>query len=168
VSSRDLLPDATHITLFADIRIAAPPERVFHALTNPEELAQWWGPADAVRAQQWEIDRRVGGEWNARFIDHQGNESTVSGEVRELEFPRTLEYTWRSSKDGFLPTVVRFDLRPSIVQGRRGTHVTVTHTGIGGITACATQPSMPSLEWRKALDRLAWYAGTMVVLARAA
>lgn len=168
MSSRDFLPDAHHVTLFADIEIAASPERVFHALTDPGELARWWGPDDAFRAQEWEIDRREGGEWNARFVDHDGNESTVSGEVRELEFPRTLEYTWRSSSDGFLPTVVRFDLRPSIVHGRPGTHVTVTHTGLGGITACATQASLPSLEWRQTLDQLARYAGTMLVLARAA
>jgi uncharacterized protein YndB with AHSA1/START domain len=165
-----MLPDenATRVTLFADIEIAAPPEQVFRALIDPAELAQWWGPADECPAQEWDIDPRAGGRWSVRMTDRRGYESTISGEFRELDPPRAVEYTWQSSRDGFVPTVVRYDLRPCLVHGRRGTRVTVTHTGIGGITACAASGLMPSLEWRRTLDRLAWHAGTMLVLARAA
>src|SRR5690606_30078459 len=130
MTTRDLLPDAdaTSVTLFADIEIAAPPERVYRALTDPAELARWWGPADEYAAQEWEIDPRVGEAWRVRMTDRDGNESTIEGEFLVLDPPHVVEYTWRSSRDGFAPEVVRYDLVPCIVRGVRGTRVTVTHT----------------------------------------
>lgn len=170
MTTRDLLPDtdATIVTLYADIEIAAPPERVYRALTDPAELARWWGPAAEYASQEWEIDPRVGESWRVRMIDRDENESTIDGEFLVLDPPRTVEYTWRSSRDGFAPTVVRYDLVPCTVRGVRGTRVTVTHTGIGGITACAGSTSVPSLEWKRVLDRLARHACPMSVLALAA
>ena len=41
----------------AEIEIEAPPERVFHSLTDPGELAAWWGSDDMYRTHDWQIDR---------------------------------------------------------------------------------------------------------------
>jgi uncharacterized protein YndB with AHSA1/START domain len=47
--------------------LAAPRERVFAAWTDPEQLAQWWGPAGFTNSFQ-EFDLRPGGQW--RFTMH--------------------------------------------------------------------------------------------------
>ncbi|PYM42811.1 MAG: polyketide cyclase [Candidatus Rokuibacteriota bacterium] len=47
--------------------IDAPRERVFKAWTDPEHLAQWWGPKGFTNTFQ-EFDMRPGGAW--RFVMH--------------------------------------------------------------------------------------------------
>lgn len=44
-----------------EIEIAASPERVFQALTDPEELKAWWGAEGVYRVTLWTADLRVGG-----------------------------------------------------------------------------------------------------------
>ena len=44
----------------ASVEIAAPPEAVFRALTDPTELPRWWGSADAYRTNDWKVDLRPG------------------------------------------------------------------------------------------------------------
>jgi uncharacterized protein YndB with AHSA1/START domain len=48
-------------------RVAAPPDAVFAAITRPERLARWWGPA-GFRTTTHAIDVRPGGEW--RYTMH--------------------------------------------------------------------------------------------------
>jgi len=38
------------------VEVAASPERVYAALTDPAELAAWWGDGDAYRTFDWESD----------------------------------------------------------------------------------------------------------------
>jgi uncharacterized protein YndB with AHSA1/START domain len=47
--------------------IDAPRERVFTAWTDPEHLAQWWGPTGFTNTFE-EFDMRPGGIW--RFVMH--------------------------------------------------------------------------------------------------
>ncbi len=47
--------------------IAAPPELVFEAWTDPEHLAAWWGP-DGFTTTTTALDMRPGGVW--RFVMH--------------------------------------------------------------------------------------------------
>jgi uncharacterized protein YndB with AHSA1/START domain len=89
-------------------RFAAPPERVWRALTDPEELAGWLAPA--------EIDLRVGGRVLIKFEGAQER-----GTIQELREPELLAYTWNEGKTDSL---VRFELTPD----GRGTHLTLTHT----------------------------------------
>jgi uncharacterized protein YndB with AHSA1/START domain len=94
-------------------RFEAPPERVWRALTDPEELAGWLAPA--------EIDLRVGGRVLLKFDDNQER-----GTIKELREPEVLAYTWNEGKTDSL---VRFEL---IADGR-GTHLTLTHTFEGDV-----------------------------------
>jgi hypothetical protein len=52
--------------IVAEVEIAAPPERVYTALTDPAELAAWWSAEDAYRTFDWESDLRVGGKRNCK------------------------------------------------------------------------------------------------------
>ena len=130
-------PEAVETTIYEEVDIAAAPEEVFRALTDPRELEEWWGSHETHRTRTWRVDARPGGEWSVRTTDADGNESTVEGEYLVVEPPRRLEYTWRNSRDGFAPTRVRYDLAPVEVDGVPGTRVSVSHTGINPATPCA-------------------------------
>ena len=60
-----ITPDQDAIV--TEIEIAAPPERVFQALTDPSQLMLWWAasPAGAL----WEMDARPGGKWRYELAD---------------------------------------------------------------------------------------------------
>lgn len=131
-STHDVIQDA----VYAAVDIAAPPEQVFDALTDPEQLAAWWDEGAAADApSEWEADPRPGGQWSVRTTDAAGNEATVYGEYVAVDPPRRLEYTWRASWDDFAVTTVRYDLAPAIVHGVPGTRLTVTHTNAGAVAA---------------------------------
>ena len=109
----------------AEIEIAAAPDRVFRALTDPAELAAFWGSDDMYRTFDWKIDLRPGGAWSALARGADGTEMTVDGEYIEVDPPRLLVFTWRPSWDDYAVTTVRYDLEPTAT----GTRLRVTHTG---------------------------------------
>ena len=45
----------------AEVDIAAPPERVFEALTEANQLFAWWSTEPSVELSLFEMDARVGG-----------------------------------------------------------------------------------------------------------
>jgi uncharacterized protein YndB with AHSA1/START domain len=89
-------------------RFDAPRERVWRALTDPEELAAWLAPA--------EIELRPGGPVVLRFDDE-----IERGTITELREPEVIAYTWNEGKTDSL---VRFELEPD----GDGTRLTLTHT----------------------------------------
>ena len=76
-------------------RFRAPPERVFHALTQPAALRQWWCPPGWT-AGEIVLDLRVGGTYRiamTRLDDRR--QLAVSGRFLEVQPPERLVYTWR-------------------------------------------------------------------------
>lgn len=110
------------------IEIAAPPERVFRALTTPEELLAWWGSPESYRCETWELDLAVGGRWKSTGTGGGGRPFAVSGEFLEIDPPRLVVYTWEPSWVEIPPTRVRIELEE--VPG--GTRVVWTHSGFAG------------------------------------
>jgi len=115
--------EAGVITISASLRAA--PRDVFTALTDPNELAKWWGAADLYRTHQWVTDLRPGGKWSTQAINADGTKSTVGGEYIEVIPPSLLEYTWSPSWDDFAVTRVRCEIEPA----PSGTRLNITHTG---------------------------------------
>lgn len=125
-----LTPDQDAVV--TEIEIAAPPARVFQALTDPAQLKRWFSdPACPVKF--WEMDARPGGRYRyatekSSVMVNQVSEFECSGEILEYDPPRTLVYTWIANwhDDPARRTVVRWELKPSST----GTHVKVTHSGL--------------------------------------
>jgi len=123
----------THITadndvVVAEISIAAPRERVFQAITDPQQAVLWWGQDGKYRLSEFQMDVHVGGKWScAGSSVTMGGPITVHGEFLEVDPPRKLVYTWISS---WMPTTteVRWELE---AQGN-GTLLKLTHTGFAG------------------------------------
>jgi uncharacterized protein YndB with AHSA1/START domain len=119
--------NTTDDAILGDLEIAAKPETVFSALTDPAQAAQWWGDGQTYRADQWEIDLRVGGKWSSRGKGMTGEPFEVHGEYTKIDPPRLLEYTWLASFGGPQPvSVVRWELQPSAA----GTRIKLTHSGL--------------------------------------
>jgi uncharacterized protein YndB with AHSA1/START domain len=151
------IAEATDDSVRATVEIAAPPEEVFEALTDPAQLEEWWGTPDSYRTSDWQLEPSAGGEWSVRTTAPDGSEASVHGEYHLVDPPRTLEFSWAASWDDFAETTVRFDPAPVVVRGVSGTRVTVTHSGLAALDICAqagagcvTEVSSP-LDWPRLL-----------------
>lgn len=142
MSSSIVTPDQDAIV--GEIEVAAPPERVFQALTDADELKRWFtDPSCPIHT--WEMDARLGGRY--RYTTEKGSavvnnvsEFECHGEILEYDPPRLLVYTWIGNwhDDVTRTTVVRWELtpisrRPTSGGTSGGTHVKVTHSGLAAL-----------------------------------
>jgi uncharacterized protein YndB with AHSA1/START domain len=73
--------------------LPAPRERVFGALTRPDDVARWWGPR-LFTIPEIELDLRVGGRYRFTMQPPDGDRFHVSGEFLEIDPPVWLSYTF--------------------------------------------------------------------------
>jgi uncharacterized protein YndB with AHSA1/START domain len=64
--------------------IKAARKRVYEAWANPEQLKQWFGPAN-VQTHQIIADVRPGGEFRWDLENSDGEKMTMHGEYREVQ-----------------------------------------------------------------------------------
>lgn len=103
-------------SMVSEIHIAAPPERVFQALTDPKQVVQWWGGqggGGVFRCTEFAADLRVGGKWRCAGVTGEVNRFEISGEYLEVDPPRLLALTWTATWTGDLKTIVRWELEPA-------------------------------------------------------
>lgn len=91
--------DGKHVLRF-ERRLAHPIDRVWEALTRPDELIRWWGDADVELIQ--------GGRFTMRWLntDEEGNRAVMESTIEQIEPPRLLELT------GGIHGDLRWELRP--------------------------------------------------------
>jgi uncharacterized protein YndB with AHSA1/START domain len=110
-----------------EVTIAASAERVFEALTSPDERVQWWGAEGSFQTTHVESDLRPGGRWAMRGLRMNGEPFTITGEYREIARPRLLVFTWLPDWHGNAETsLVRIDL----AEHDGVTTVRLTHSGL--------------------------------------
>jgi len=95
-------------------RLAHPPERVWRAVTEADELAKWFPARPEISGE-----RRVGAKLSIVYPDNV--EPPESGEIVALDEPRLFAFTWRSAEQE--PQLLRFELEPD----GEGTKLTFTH-----------------------------------------
>ena len=133
--------------IYAEIFVEEARERVFEALTNPADLAQWWGSDEMYRTFDWKLDLRPGGAWSCQARSADGSKSTVGGVYLEIDPPSVLAYTWNPSWDTIAETKVRFTLESA----EGGTLVKVEHSGF----AAGAVVEGHSEGWKRVLGWLA-------------
>lgn len=111
--------------IVSEIRIAAPPERVFQALVDPSQVVQWWGQQGVYRCTKFESDLRVGGKWRSAGVDGNGGQFEISGAYLEVDPPRRISSTWLATWTGDVQTKVQWELEPT----ENGTLVRIRHSG---------------------------------------
>ena len=82
------------LEVLEEILIEAPRERVFHALTDPGEIATWWRLPGRYAVEDAEIDLRVGGEYRFSGVSSDDRPFLLTGVFLVVDPPRRLEYTW--------------------------------------------------------------------------
>ncbi len=112
-------------SIVGEIEIAVPPQKVFDALVDPAQLAEWWGSADTYRTSNWQLDVRPGGEWSCQAEGATGTISSVSGKYLVVDPPRRLSYTWNPSWAPGEHSQVHYTLEPVA----SGTRVLFRHEG---------------------------------------
>jgi uncharacterized protein YndB with AHSA1/START domain len=70
------------------------PEKVWRAWTDPQALAQWFGPDDAGVVALAELDVRVGGRYHIRFGVPGQEKHNVSGVYQEVVPNEKLVFSW--------------------------------------------------------------------------
>jgi uncharacterized protein YndB with AHSA1/START domain len=127
--------------------IRAPRPLVFDALTEPDELAKWWGPS-GFTAPSVEVDLRVGGSYRIAMQPPDGDLFYLAGEFREIDPPARLAYTfrWEDPDPDDQETLVTLTLRDL----GASTEVIVTQ----GEFATEGRRALHHQGWTDSLDRL--------------
>src|ERR1700759_486193 len=106
-------------TIERAITIAAPIERVWELITQPEHIGRWFGDAGA------EVDLRPGGALELRWESSR----SVTGVVERVEPTTLFSYRWKLADAG--TTLVEFTL--SEIEG--GTRLHVPERGFDGLSS---------------------------------
>jgi uncharacterized protein YndB with AHSA1/START domain len=161
MATATITPDQNAVV--AEIFIAAPPTRVFQAISDPNQLPQWWGQPGLYRVTKSTMDLRPGGKWRSDGIGADGKAFYVEGEYLEVDPPRLLVHTWIGSYSGPMKTIVRWELEPHTVHGLHpsgpkksgtGTLVRVRQEGFAGNLEFATSHGE---GWKRVLGWLEGY-----------
>jgi uncharacterized protein YndB with AHSA1/START domain len=143
------IADVTNGTILASVEIAVPPERVFRALTSPEEIVRWWGSEELYKTTRWTSDFKVGGAWRAEGQGSDGVAFAVVGKYLEIDPPRKIVQTWQPDFDDNQLTTITYLLEPIDA----GTRVTLRHEGFADrAQSCRNH----AFGWENVLD---WLSG---------
>ncbi len=110
--------------LVARRHIAATPEEVFAAWTEPEQLKRWWGPA-GITCPEAEIDLREGGRYRIADRDAEGRVLWIGGVFERVEAPHRLVYTW--AREPVTEATERSRVTVRFTARGEGTEVVVVH-----------------------------------------
>ncbi len=139
MATATITPDQNAVV--AEVFIAAPPARVFQAISDPAQIPRWWGQDGLYHVAKSTADVRPGGKWRSDGVGADGTTFYVEGEYLEVDPPRLLVHTWIGSYSGGQTTTVRWELEPHTVHGLHpsgpkksgtGTLVRVTQEGFAG------------------------------------
>jgi uncharacterized protein YndB with AHSA1/START domain len=125
----------------------APRERIFRTLTEPAELATWWGP-HGFTTPEIDFDLRVGGRYRFAMQPPDGDLFYLAGEFLEIESPRRLVYTfyWEEPDPDDRETVVSLSLHDR----RDATEVSLSQ----GEFATEARLALHRSGWMDSLDSL--------------
>jgi uncharacterized protein YndB with AHSA1/START domain len=141
-------PTSLSDTIVQEIMIESSAERIFEALTNPDERMKWWGAEGRFQVTHFESDFRTGGKWTMRGNGMGGKPFTVAGEYREIDRPRLLVFTWLPDwHENATETLVRWNLK----ENGGVTTVRLTHSGLASEESRTSHRGWPQiLGWLKA------------------
>jgi uncharacterized protein YndB with AHSA1/START domain len=148
--------EADHSVELRELRLErvfdAPRPRVFRALTDPAQLAQWWGPLGFTNPV-CEMDARPGGAITIHMRSPEGTTYPLHGEVREIATPERLVFTLAlRESDGSIrignTTIIT--LAEQGAKTRLSLHVRITDLNAAGEAAIKGMRE----GWSQSLDRL--------------
>ena len=128
-------------------RFRARPEKVYAAWTEPETLAQWFGPSKvAPGTTRAELDVRVGGHYRISFSNASGEYNEVGGVYREVVPNERLVFSWAWHSTPERESLVTISIKPD----GAGTLLTFHHAQFADETARDNHQR----GWTEFLDKL--------------
>jgi uncharacterized protein YndB with AHSA1/START domain len=105
------MPATDELVLSLKRTLPAPRSAVWIAMTDPEQLAKWWGPK-GFTAPRVDFEPRVGGRYRIAMQPPEGDLFYLHGEFREVDPPSRLVYTfvWEPPDPDDRETLVTLDL----------------------------------------------------------
>jgi uncharacterized protein YndB with AHSA1/START domain len=134
--------------------IDAPRELVFQAWTDPQHLAQWWGPQHFTNPV-CEVDLRPGG---AMRIDMRGPDGVIypmKSVFREVVAPERLVFTSNAVEDAAGNPQLEGLATVTFAEHEGKTKLTVRVTILKATPAAADALAGMDAGWNQSLDRLA-------------
>ena len=123
--------------------LEGPPQQIFRMMTEPTEVARWWGP-QGFSTPEIELDLKVGGGYRFAMQPPVGELFHLSGEFLEIDAPGRLVYTFRWEEP-----------HPD----DRDTVVILTLDAVGAATDVSFSQGEFATEARLALHRSGWMEG---------
>jgi uncharacterized protein YndB with AHSA1/START domain len=125
--------------------IAAPRERVWHAWTDPAQLARWWWPERFQTSYQ--IDLRVGGAYRIESVELPNHGILrITGRFLVIQPPEHLVYTWQWGFGEEPESIVSVEF----VETDGHTEVRISHEQLSADEAALNYTT----GWNDCLDRL--------------
>jgi uncharacterized protein YndB with AHSA1/START domain len=136
------------LTLQLSRTVKATPERVFEAMTDPEQVARWWGPK-GFTCPEVTLDPTAGGAYRIAMQPPAGQLFHLVGEYLEVQPPSVLSYTfrWEPPDPDDQETVARVELH----RLNGATEVSLTQ----GPFATEARRELHRAGWTDSLARLA-------------
>jgi uncharacterized protein YndB with AHSA1/START domain len=131
-----------------ELILPVPPERVWTALTRPDQLSAWFGT-------QATIDLRPGGEVIFTWDSSTGPHGANRGVIEVVERPNRFAFRWQSSPDTEQMTRVEFTLEPH----PEGTRLRLVESGFASLPPELRGDCHESNTrgWQRELGELAQY-----------
>ena len=117
-----------------------PAAAVFAAFTDPDRLVDWWGP-QGFTIPSLSFQARAGERYRIKMQPPQGDAFYLTGEIREVESPARLAYTFAWE-----------DPDPEDVE----TLVVLSFADLGGSTQVSLRQGAFRTDGRRALHRDGW------------
>src|SRR4030081_2933015 len=95
-------PDQDVVT--AEIFIAAPPARVFEAITDPHQMPKWWGQQGMYKLTEWKGALRPGARGSTVGVGADGTSFIVEGEIVGSGPLAVSEHNWSAPWCAFVKT----------------------------------------------------------------
>ena len=136
------------LTLRLERTLAAAPDELFAACVEPEQLAEWWGPA-GFTSPSIELDVRPGGRYRIAMQPPDADLFHLRGEFVAVDRPRRLSYTfvWEPPDPDDQETLVVL----TFVATEGGTELTLEQ----GEFATEARYELHRSGWTDGLERLA-------------
>ena len=131
---------SAELTLEMKRLLPATPPVVFAALSEPNELAKWWGP-QGFTIPSMDFDPRVGATYRIEMQPPEGDPFYLIGEFRDVDPRARLAFTfvWENPDPDDVETAVELSFRE-----------------LGGSTELALTQGPFKTEARRALHRDGW------------